>query len=591
MSEDKKEITGSLDENAVDLELKTLLRSWQTPQTPPSLISRLNASYRLQMSRTPNPAGKSFRWTLGVAVAAAAGTLLWVTADRLNIPSVNSKISKPPAVAPDPGSEPAPKRALGRQGGQTMPDYFPITQQTLQDSTSEAGYVLTGKVKSEEGKPLPGAIVSIHEARPDYVSFPSLEWPPAIATQSCDSEGRYFLKVDSPMRAFVTIRKQGFAMNEDEVDLISPGSTIKNHRLRPAPACIEGFVFNKEGVPVAGALVAAPLAAGYAANIPTLTSKISAPHVKSDDSGRYVIRGVPEGNVTVMSGLPAHLIDHQRTQTASGDCGRVDFHLQKALQLSFLVKNKRGEVLPRPSGSCKGQDPETMPFYVEQGILHLGIAPRPGPFECTIGAEGYKSRSVTLDAPTLPYEVILEDLELREIKGRVVTEWDEPLPATRVALNQWTVDTDRDGRFTKALRLPSSRVDIRVHRTGYLEYHEIVNLTDQPAENELQIRLKQSEGGFYGRVVDHAGKPVERFEMIFTRPDRTSYIRGMEDEEGRFSITDIPAAIYDVRVRILPFGPLQFNPIQDLQLKDLELRKGYLYGELLIQFPPPPTRK
>jgi hypothetical protein len=337
-------------------------------------------------------------------------------------------------------------------------------------------------------------------------------------------------------------------------------------------------------------VVVVAFSVGYRAlGIPTSHALILP--AKSEASGRYTIRGVPEASVVVNARSVQHLADYQHIQSRAGDCSRVDFHLQKALLLSFLVKNNRGEMLSKPWGRCKGQDPETVTFYVEQGILRLGINSRPGPFECTIGAEGYEPMTVVVDANAPPREIILDALAPREIKGCVMTELGEPLPATRIQIGKWNIETDSDGKFSKSVTTSDRTIPVHINKSGYLEYFETVPLNNQPLAKEIEIRLKQSEGGLFGRVIDDAGRAVQRFEIVFrgspkAEPERSIYIRGFEGEEGLFSVSDIPAGIYDLYVEAIPYGPMDDMLLQNMELKNVEIRKGYFLGELLFQFPP-----
>jgi hypothetical protein len=213
----------------------------------------------------------------------------------------------------------------------------------------------------------------------------------------------------------------------------------------------------------------------------------------------------------------------------------------------------------------------------------LGLQPRPGPFECTISAEGYRAKSVTA-YQSQPLEVVLDELEPQVIRGRVVTEWGEPLPATAVQIAYLTAETDRDGRFSKTLRIAAQSVRVRIIRPGYVEYRETASLSSGPAVKELEICLKQSEGGLHGRVLDAEGRPMERFNIVFKNAGLI-YVRDFEVEDGHFSVTDVPAGAYNLSIQSVPYGPLDFNTVRTLQVEGVEIRRGYMYGELLFILP------
>ncbi len=64
------------------------------------------------------------------------------------------------------------------------------------------------------------------------------------------------------------------------------------------------------------------------------------------------------------------------------------------------------------------------------------------------------------------------------------------------------------------------------------------------------------------------------------------FFRDFESEDGQFSVTNVPAGTYDLRIQSAPFGPLNSATVRNLQVNGVEIRKGYMYGELLFQFPP-----
>jgi protocatechuate 3,4-dioxygenase beta subunit len=510
-------LTGS-EENVANAELKAVLESWRAPLTPSTLIRRLDASYRSEMSKSMSRIRRPMNWALGIALTAAA-TVIWWTAMRLGPAPEAVQIAVPSGTVPG-GADTRvalPKTPETKTDRGPAPQYRPLGLADVPIRSQQAAYLLTGQVKSEQGEPLPGAIVAVHDSKPYYLYDPSAAtWPKPVVSQQCDSEGRYILNVKSPMHAFVTIRKEGFAQNEDEIDFFSPGIIIKNHRLRPARASIEGYVFDTDNNPIESAIVAVAVG-NLTTSIPTSTSRISSIYSKTDASGRYVIPGVPEGRVSVTSGPNEHLLDYKSVQTTAGDCSRVDFYLQKALMLSFLVKNGRGEVLHNAMGSCKGQDFERMAVSHEKGLLKLGIEPKTGPFECTIGTlrgtDGYKTQTVFVDPNNLPVEVTLEEQPPQIVKGRVLTEWGEPIPAARIEINQWVVETDSEGRFQKAIQPSPGTAYIRIVKSSYLEYVDRISVNAAAPQSDLEIRLRQSEGGIYGRVLDESGRPIERFEL------------------------------------------------------------------------------
>jgi len=572
---------------AADRELKELLANWQAPPTPGSLLKRMDSSFRHEIGRPDLRTRKHLYWSLGLAAVAAIGTLIWLAAGRPGLRPANLDRHLI-AISPDSG-----KRELGMQErsnaprsttNPATPGYVPMRQTRLRNTRTASSYLLTGVVRSEQGAPLPGAVVAIHQSGPDYSDpFMAPEWPPPAMSQSCDSQGRYTFVLEAPLHAFVTVRKPGFAANHGQIDIRGPEPVVKNHRLRPATASIEGYVYDNQGDPIPGAMIGINVGTHVALVRGSWISPIPA---KTNALGYYRVADVPDGGVSMNAASSNHIKEYRdNIDTRPGELSRVDFHLKKAQLLSFLVRNAGGDTLAKPSGYCKGMDRQSMISYVRQGFLILGVEPRPGRFECTISAEGYKAKSVTANPESQPLEVVLDELEPHVISGRVITESGEPLPATVVEIYNLTAETDSDGRFSKILKIEEQSVQVRIIKPGYIEYKETASLSSGPAAKELEICLKQSEGGLYGRVLDAEGRPLERFLMVFKQTGLI-FFRDFESEDGQFSVTDLPAGTYDLFIQSVPFGPLNSATVRNLQVKGVEIRKGYMYGELLFQFPP-----
>jgi len=124
------------------------------------------------------------------------------------------------------------------------PIYIPIAETLPEEPGAGSEYVLTGVVTSEHEDPLPGAIVSIYSSKP---TTPDKEWPAPAASQRCDAEGRYTIRLNAPMpSAVVLIEKTGFVKMEDLLSMRAPGTSVKNYKLPVPVACIEGRVFAGE---------------------------------------------------------------------------------------------------------------------------------------------------------------------------------------------------------------------------------------------------------------------------------------------------------------------------------------------------------
>ena len=124
----------------------------------------------------------------------------------------------------------------------------------------------------------------------------------------------------------------------------------------------------------------------------------------------------------------------------------------------------------------------------------------------------------------------------------------------------------------------TNSIQIAVRKPGYDEQQLLFAVGEIPAS--VEIRLKRSGAGFFGRVIDDAGKPVRNFSVRLNRVDGGSnetYWRWFDDEEGRFSLIEVPPGTYSAVV----------TSANDLgitkTLSPLEIKSGFFYGEVLIQ--------
>jgi hypothetical protein len=408
------------------------------------------------------------------------------------------------------------------------------------------------------------------------------------------------------MHAYVLVRKEGFTQKEAPIDFVVPEIIEMDHRLRPTPACAEGYVLDQAGAPIPGAQVILPMGDIVMA---TLHSDFSLILATADAAGKYVMRGLPEGNGRLWVASERHLHKSTDINLKAGNCQRVDFHLTEGLLLSFRVTNMRGQVIPRPHAYAAGPMPDVANAGAdagdyfstgdEKGVVRLAVPPNLVPLDCTVSASGYKPNKIKItgvDAQTLPSEIVLEDTEVSKpevFKGRVVDEFGVLVVGAKLEGGGGAAGTDKDGRFSIIVSsgtLSGSR--FKVSKPGYIQQVVIPGNIEQPGGRldsetpnaEVIISLKRGEGGIFGRVVDESGMPVKRFHVTLTRETWTVYFRDFDNDDGLFSVADIPAGIYDISFISAPINLR--DTISSLLLKRIEIRRGYYYGEIQAQLLP-----
>jgi hypothetical protein len=633
---------GSVNEIPEDPELRSLLRNY-APHAPLSLENRIMSSYRQQMSQVRKTVSRALYWTWRVAAIAAFGTVLLLAAMRLSTSKRLAEIPRSPVsataeqgaqkpadptgqnanvVAPDfdkaghkaEGGSPQSGTPVTPVGASTSltstssgqitvvmgnPTYVPIAETPPEEPGMGSEYVLTGEVTSEQEVPLPGAIVSIYSSKP---TAPNNQWSTPAASQPCDAEGHYTIRLNVPMpNVVVLIEKTGFVKMEDLLSMRAPGTSVKNYKLPLPVACVEGRVFTGESEPLAGASVG--VGATWGGGITAHASYISG---VTDKSGRFTLLGLPAGRMTVSAsarGFIREVVDGPKIITLkAGPCEQVDLHLKPGKTVSFVVKNRQGAVVADPVGHLLLSLKPSFTALMQNGEQGAGtlewvLAPDAASVPCTVSAKGYKANTFNLDPKAPPVEVILEQADI--ISGRVVSETGRPVQGAKVTVAgtrrdggmppplEGVVDTDGDGRFVLPLSNPPVS-QISVTRQGYVEQKLVFD--SQPAPPMVEFRLQFEGAGLFGKVFDSANRPVKRFSMVFGGLPPTSnpiFSRQMESEDGAFLIKNVPAGVY--RIHIQSEG-------EDLQilsavLEQVEIRKGFMYGPIQISLLPPKSKK
>jgi hypothetical protein len=515
--------------------------------------------------------GNYYFWlALLIAVALAFwwyfGKTIKKTTYQVELPSHNSTLAN---------STSRVQNSTQRVKRESQARYVPANDASLHPYEYGADFVLMGKISTSSGDAISGAIVKLYGPRP---VGSRIESSPSIINTDSDREGHYFVRYDSSIsNGRVTVEKQGFASIESPLSMREPGTTIKNFELASA-ACVQGTVFSSDGAPISGASVRF-----FTSSLGTQFCRVQ---IFSDREGAFKSADVAEGpllvNVDAKGFAPI-----AKTVIAKGPCERIDFHINPAKSVYLVVKDKLGSLIQNAVAVFTPylkDDSPTILQRTENGmlewILPVGFSQ---PADCMVMAPGYKNKRLTLD-PRIEFAVVvLEDAEI--IRGRVVSESGQPVPGARVdVLSGGVADTDSDGTFSIPARhsiLTNSFIaqHITVKRTGYVEKQ--VDLEDSIPVS-LTIRLKRSSAGLFGRVIDTAGKPIQRFVITLTEAAESNpevFSRRFDDEEGRFFVGDVPPGVYSAVFETIKQPPIKID------LLGLEVKDGLYLGEILVSLP------
>jgi len=494
---------------------------------------------------------------------------------------IGRRDNQPAAPEPETGAAEQPAAAVPAPEA----SYEPLGDATL---GKPGEYVVAGKITSEMGEAISGAEVSLFRSPPRW-NPPVLEQAGPVDTRATDEQGQYRFQLDAPANLWIGIRKEGFAGVTALLPVRDTQSTVRDFQLWAAPATLVGFVFDRQDTPIAGALVIA--------NTPPLTYVADNPVIsptghRTDSAGKYTLENLPDGDVSVVAYARGYIFSEELGTLKAGQSQQIDFHLSPATRIAFAVKNGRGEALPFATAAAPGQ----FKFAAgdARGVIEISVPLELPPFDCTVAAAGYDSRTIVLDPKNPPANVVLEDRP--SLKGRVTAESGQAVAGALVSVwgtggAQGKFDgsafTDKAGRFTLQLAYPPVR-EIRVTRTGFFD-QRITYDGNQTAPVDVAVRLKPVEAGIYGRVIDHRGFPIKRFVVHLrgadAKPGAGEYQRSFSDERGAFTITDIPPGTYTLLIQSVLNATT--DNVQIVTREQVEVRKGFLFGEILMQFPPP----
>jgi hypothetical protein len=432
-------------------------------------------------------------------------------------------------------------------------------------------YGIAGRIISANQQPIPGAQVTIYRTR--SLLTDALEDP--LANASSDDTGHYALRIDSPVTAWVGIRKEGYAQVDGRLDLRSMGVATRNYTLREAKSGIQGQVSERGGKALPDAWVTVvPSSPEPNPNGSSTGVRVA----RTDRYGRFSIAELSSEAMTVVAFTPRHFRQSQTVQLKPEDTTRVDFELTPAATLALTIRNRRGAAVPlatasAPHGSARSDD---------RGVAVLTIPFGARPFDCSIVAGGYKPVTLPIDPNSPPPIVVLDDADA--FAGRILSETGTPVPGATVQVypSDDEVTTDSGGLFSVRVPFPPVR-QVSVTKRGFVS--ETVTYDKGMAPEFAEIRLRRVDGGIYGRVLDTAGKPVSRFSIVLwdlSPAPKPPFGRFFDNEEGLFSITEVPAGWY--RLVVNSAGDSGTNGAQSWELKRIEFRRGLFFGEVVAQF-------
>lgn len=195
---------------------------------------------------------------------------------------------------------------------------------------------VSGRVKTEQGEPVPGAVVAI---RPVDAALPA---GLSGSVADTDAAGTYVLQDLEPGKMAVSASAKGFVSGEPVVLEVGEGRNIEDVDLTlHRGAALEGTVSMPNGQPA----IAARVTLRHSNRMPDRLLDLEvAGASQTDGDGRFRMEGVPLGAQTVIATQPGYQPAVREIEVRSGD-NRVDLRLAEGFAVSGRVVDGSGRPL------------------------------------------------------------------------------------------------------------------------------------------------------------------------------------------------------------------------------------------------------
>ncbi len=377
--------------------------------------------------------------------------------------------------------------AEGYATSKAIPLDLPEQAGTRLEFNMRRSATISGIVLSPRGAPIAGAKVSLDESGPSWRSLASGA-PAASQTVSAD-DGGFELSGLPPGLVFLSAAAEGYASGKTPALEVEPGARLDDVQLKLREgAVLTGEVFNRENMPVPGALI-------QLVSTPDFDVLLS----RTDDHGRFRFEHLEAGTWQVVA-MPSG----ERLQSiASGD-GDTASALLGEMELMIVD-------------------------LADGGSEHVVLGQQP-------------DDPVALSGRVLADGAPVPDVVLRFFKEGTDVQLHKR-HATANKSGEFTVLLDGGGRYvvssTRALHGPMNE--------SHLEFH-----IEVPEGEAHSITLEFPQASLHGVVTHAAGEPaayarvtlVPRGPASTRSPYAPHYTQTQADEQGRYTISSVPEGDY-----------------------------------------------
>lgn len=342
--------------------------------------------------------------------------------------------------------------------------------------------------------------------------------------------------------------------------------------LHGVPAQLRGSVVDRDGQPVAGALVAIehqgiwrPTGSG-----PDTTTPETGP-VWSDQDGRFTASPLASGPYRVRILSDEHATWREAVSVEAGETLDVHAVLLRGASLTGVVRTADGTPIAGASIRIESEREIVNGSYTDAEGRYRITSVAPGKFlvraRPTLQSQLTTSQQMTF-ADGVPYtwHVVLPNMQ--DLRGRVLAHDGAPAAKrlvvaghTRESGLEWSAQTDADGRF----RLRGCRTGVPMFvRVKDGRFAQVVLDDVVPGNDELVVRLPPPGRVFVrGVVVDGDGRPLPGTEVWLRADPDTAHVVN-DVGTGAFEFGPLPAGRYSLALEPPGHAPITL-PARELR--------------------------
>ncbi len=478
----------------------------------------------------------------------------------LESPQNQAVLNTPPPEPPKSAATIAPKPIPVEPTLSTSAS--PITQAATQEE-----YWIAGYVTAEEGKALPGSIITVFvEQKYKHSSASKNEKKVGV-----DEKGYYTIHLDGPVKGFIhSLPPEGYLSLGEEFSLTQSQPTLAQHFAHPpAPHYIQGKVINAQTKsPIEGAEITAMCHSAFKKKPPQHTEKAI-----SKEDGSFKITRLTQGNYSLMASAEgyvqflAYKIPNSPLLQIDVPKGSRDneylIEMQPGSAAEFYVVNPMGQPVEKAEIQITGDESEwdtigNCTTNRNGTSTNTNLPKRTLYAEASHPTEGRGfSKAFTPGMPTQPIRVEIALQTYASVSGKVLDSGGNTVPDKEVDaelqdIPGWKyptnlrVEPDQNGDYSLDTLAPGS-YRISLTRSHHYPVNPIQSQTLElkAGEHRTGVDFIMNNGETYeikGKVIDKEtsepleGASVSAFPLSDTESYHNDSMYAKTDANGEFLI-------------------------------------------------------